>query len=92
MSYIEVTETFWLTNRGLVVAFDHLLPNETPRELEVDIVLPSGATLRAHAVVEFLCRSVVRQREVSALLLPEVPRDSVPVGSRVSFAAERSPN
>ena len=80
---LEVVETFWITNRGLVVAFDELLPEPTPRKVEVEITLPGGAKLHAHGFLEFLCRSVSERREVSALLLPELPRESVPIGSLV---------
>ena len=80
-----MVDNFWLTGRGLVITFDTLLPELAGHEVIVDVMTPDGVSFSTRGFHELLCRSTSPLRESSAVYLPNVAREAVPVGSQVQI-------
>jgi hypothetical protein len=79
----KVVDSFWLTGRGLVIAIDTLLPETAGREVVIDVTTPEGAFFSTGGFHELICHSTSPLHESSAVYLPNIHRDAVPIGSHV---------
>lgn len=85
MARLTVVDSFWLTGRGLVIAFDTLLPESVGHEVIIDVTTPKGVSFSTRGFHELICRSTSPLRESSAVHLPNVAREVIPVGSQVQI-------
>jgi len=84
LSY-RVVEVFEITGRGVVAVFDEEIELTGGRPLQVRITSPDGAYFDALAFVERLLRRVPTVVEKSALLIQQVPKNALPVGSTLTL-------
>jgi hypothetical protein len=84
-SSFQVVEVFEITGRGLVAAFDELIEFVPSKQIMVIITRPDGTTIETQAFVEILLRRQPVVIEKSALLLKDLNRADVPIGSSVEM-------
>jgi len=81
----RVVEVFEITGRGTVAVFEENIDLNGGKPIQVAITRPDGVLFHAMAFSERLLRRVPVVLEQSALLLQEVPKESVPTGSMVTL-------
>ncbi|WP_119809000.1 hypothetical protein [Massilia cavernae] len=71
--------------RGTVAAFDEIIELNGRRPIQVKITRPDGAAFDAVAFSERLLMRVTTIIEKSALLLQDIHKDAVPIGSIITL-------
>lgn len=84
-SSYRIAEVFEITARGTVAVFDELIELSTGKSVHVKIIRPDGSVLDAMACIELLLRRTPTVTEKSVLLLQNIPKDAVPIGSMLAF-------
>lgn len=80
-----VVEVFEITGRGAVAVVDDNIKLNAGKPIHVKITRPDGAVFDAVAFVELFLRRESILVEKSALLLQNIPKDAVPVGSMLAL-------
>ena len=84
-SSYQITETFQITNRGLVVVIDEVIALYPGKPIVVKITCPNGAVIESTAYQELLLRYQPKALEKIALVLKELEKAQVPIGSYIEF-------
>jgi len=81
----QIIELFEITDRGTVVVVDEAVKLNGGKPISIQITRPDGSAFAGTAFVERLLQRASHPIEKSALLIPNVKKDSVPEGSILSI-------
>lgn len=89
---LVVEDVFLIAGRGLILAPEvplHLLPDESPQQITVEVRTPGGASFRvpANATIPLVDPPVPSREIAFTLLVPNAEKDSIPTGSEIWLVA-----
>jgi hypothetical protein len=85
-SSYQITETFQIPNRGLVVVIDEAITLTPGKPIFVKITCPNRVIIETTAYQELLLRHQPETLEKIALVFKELEKSQVPIGSYIEFA------
>ncbi|MHA4866177.1 hypothetical protein ACXZ1M_00570 [Duganella sp. PWIR1] len=81
----RIVEVFEITGRGAAVVFHEVIELKSGTPTPVKIVTPDGETFEAVGFVVLFLRRQLPVVKKSVLLLQDIQKDKVPVGSQLCF-------